>query len=468
MTTMTTSTVRRLTASVLVFLAVATALTPTGGCGRGSTDDDGTIRLQVWVSYNNEELPVFEEITRQFVSAWNAAHADRPIAIKPSQVPFGGLLPKLKTACQTHTTPDICRVDCAHVVPLAFGHAVVALDELEPFKQHYRSLDEVRKEYVEAAIDSNVVRVKRDGSWVTHLYGLPDVTNCVCLFRNLAIFREAADELRAVGLSPDRAPRTWDELIAYGKVLSNPEKKIYAFAMDNSLWWTLPFFNCWGANFLDVQDGRLTCRLDDDDAVRALQFKVDLYQRRYDVAGRSVRIEAGAWIPGAIAKDTGFINGKYAMIMTGPWNVKNFREAGIQFDVNMIPEGPDGSSSNVGGTNLVVFKSCRHPDIAYEYIKHVTSTASQALWCNKLSQIPTVHAAFGQVDTDGKPDLFTFFRQIVKAKARPQVPNYEQLEEIINPEMELALKGDKTAQQALSSAVERINREVLRPINDAR
>ncbi len=435
------------------------------GCGRKSESNDGVVRLSVWVSYNNEEMPIFNELTKKFVAKWNSEH-DQQIAIKPSQVPFGGLLPKLKTACQTHTTPDICRVDCAHVVPLAFGQALVPLDTLKPFKDKFRSIEQLRSLFVEAAIDSNIINVRREGKWVEHLFGLPDRTNCVCLFRNRSMFREKASELRAVGLSPDRAPKTWDEMIEYGKVLA--DKGEYAFAMDNSLWWSLPFFNSWGADFLNIEKGHFTCVLDREEAIEALQFKADLYQKKYDFGGRKVQVEAGAWRPGAISKDTGFINGMYAMIMTGPWNVKTFRDAGLDFDVNLVPAGPAGSSSNVGGSNLVVFKSCKHPEIAYEYIKFVTNAESQTQWCNALSQIPTILAAFKTVSTEGKPALAAFFDQIVKAKARPRVPNYDQLEEIINPEMALALKGNKTPKQALSDAVKRINKEVLAQINKAK
>ena len=446
--------------SILLSLSLCSS-----ACLEQEREERKGIHLDVWVTYNNEELPLFQELTEEFVRKWNEEEEEE-ISIKVSQVPFGGLLPKIKTACQTHTTPDICRVDCAHVVPLAYGQAIVALDELESFANDYEDIEDIRKDFVQAAIDSNIIRVKEDEQWRQHLFGLPDRTNCVCLFRNLSIFREQAAELRRVGLAPERAPRTWEELIEYGKVLSSRDGQ-YGFAMDNSLWWTLPFFNCWGAEFLEIEDGRFDCVLDRPEAVEALTFKANLYQREYPISQGRVRVEAGAWRPGAISKDTGFINGMYAMIMTGPWNLKTFRDAGLDFDVNLIPQGPDGSSSNVGGSNLVVFKSCPYPEIAYRYLSYVTNVESQTRWCNALDQVPTIRAAFDKVDTSDKPALRTFLSQILKAKARPRVPNYDQLEEIINPEMELALGGKKSPKKALKDAVERINEEVLAPLNEA-
>jgi ABC-type glycerol-3-phosphate transport system substrate-binding protein len=454
------------------------------GCGSSQNNSNSKlIELSTWVSYNNDEMGLFSELTDEFVKDWNSKNPDKQIAIRASQVPFGGLLPKLKTACQTHTTPDICRVDCAHVVPLAFGHAVYPLDELETFRNEYKSIDEMKELYVAAAIDSNIIRVRRGNDWETHVFGLPDTTNCVALFRNKSMFMENSKRLKKAGLDPHRAPKTWDELIEYGKIISTPpssEEKRYGFAMDNSLWWSLPFFNSWGAEFLVRKDGKFTCLLDSQKSIDALTFKVNLYQQTYNSnsnqlsssglekdGSEKVRVEAGAWIPGAITKDTGFTNGMYAMIMSGPWNVQSFTRAGINFEVSLLPEGPEGSSSNVGGTNLVVFKSCKYPEIAYQYIKFITSVKTQVRWCTALSQIPTMKEAFKLVSVDDKPALKTFYEQILKAKARPRVPSYEQLEGIINPEMELALKGSKTPKQALTDAVARINVEVLGPLNDA-
>ena len=190
----------------------------------------------------------------------------------------------------------------------------------------------MRSRYVAAAIDSNIIRVRRARDWKNHVFGIPDTTNCVALFRNKSLFMESAKSLRAAGLDPHRAPRTWDELVKYGAVLSTTsshESRRYGFAMDNSLWWSLPFFNCWGSDFLIRKDGKFTCLLDSKKPVEALSFKVGLYQDLHSKPGTNekVRVEAGAWIPGAISKDTGFTNGMYAMIMTGPWNVRTFTRA---------------------------------------------------------------------------------------------------------------------------------------------
>lgn len=225
--------------------------------------------------------------------------------------------------------------------------------------------------------------------------------------------------------------------------------KVYGFAMRNTLWWTFPFFNTYGATF--IEDGK--CILNQKPGVDALTLKVDLYNKH--------KVEAGAWQAGAIGPDTGFLNEKYAMIFDGPWDVKRFKDAGLNFGVALVPEGPAGTSTNVGGTNMVVFNNSKNPYWAARFLEFMVSPEIQEIWCNKLEQIPVNLKAYDRIDTVNKPFLKVFMEQMKHAKPRPQILDYSELEEIINPQMEAAIKGEKTVQQALDKAVETIEEKIL-------
>ncbi|MCK9224072.1 MAG: extracellular solute-binding protein [Candidatus Muirbacterium halophilum] len=227
-------------------------------------------------------------------------------------------------------------------------------------------------------------------------------------------------------------------------------QNIYGFAMRNTLWWTFPFFNTFDAEFID-ENGK--CVLNNNNGVKALQYKVNLYTK--------YGVEAGAWQAGAIGPDTGFLNEKYAMIIDGPWDVQRFKDAGLNFGVALIPEGPAGSSTNVGGTNMVVFRGAKNPYWAAKFLEFLASPDIQAYWCNKLEQIPVNLKAYKMVNTEEKPFLKVFMEQMKYAKPRPNILNYSDLEEIINPQMEAALKGQKTVEQALTDATVRIEEEIL-------
>lgn len=433
------------------------------GCGTVDRAPHGVVRLTLWETYNEQEHATFLEIRDAWVKLKREQGVE--VQLEVSRVPFDGLLPKLKSSCLTGTTPDICRVDYAHVVPMAYGNAIWELDTVAGLGA--ADLDRLRDEYVPAAIDSCLLNLRRKGKLERHLYGYPDQTNCVALFYNKALFAKAADRMRVAGLDPTRPPATWEEFVKYGVALTDPKGGTYGCALDNTLWWTLPFLNTFGAEILRQDaNGFFTCTLDEPAAIDAFALRADLSLKKHEIAGALTPIEAGAWIPGAVSKDQGFLTGRYAMAFSGPWHLDTFRKGKDEFGVGLVPKGPSGTSSTVGGTNMVVFKSCAQPRLANDFLTYLTSEAVQKSWCSKLGQIPVRPKIFDQVDVGPKPELKVFFEQMKTAKARPPVPNYDKLEEITNAQMDLALQGKKSPKDALTDAAAKVNAEVLQALRE--
>lgn len=386
---------------------------------------DGRSILTFWHTYNDTE----EKHLRDIITAWEAQNASW--SIRPVRIPFDGHKPKLRTALTVGHGPDMARVDWSFVCELARKNAVVNLDDL--------GFLDIKEQYVKAPRDTNLI----DG----HFYGLPDQTTGVALFYNRKLFRDA-------GLDPDVPPRTWDEFVDFGKKLTNQTDGIYAFAMENTLWWTLPFFNTFGARLIG-DDGK-TCLLDKKEAIEALTFKASLFSQH--------KIEAGAWRAGSISPEQGFVNGKYAMIFMGPWNLPKFRDlqksGQIDFGVGLIPAGPKGTSSNVGGTNVVIFKDKPNAKVCYDFLTFFTNASNQAVWCKALNQIPVNLGAYDKVTFDD-PYLMTFMEQMKHAVSNPIVTSYELLEDVVNPEMEAVLSGQKKAVEALEQAARKVEQRVL-------
>ncbi len=423
-------------------IACQSALTPTANS------------LTLWVTYNPQEYEVFKEIAEDFQKDYLKKNG-KALHLNLQRIPYDGLMPRLKYACLAGATPDICRVDNAWPLTLAYGKSLIALDSLPNFKS---TIDELAQEYVPAAIDSNIIDIKTDsGTWEKHLYGIPDQTNCVALFWNKELFRQSATELRKVGLDPERAPRDWDEFVKYAQILTIKENKQYGFGMFNSLWWSMPFFNTFGAQFVRKDsNGKYICTLDEPAAQQALQFMTDLY-KKYGV-------EAGAWRTGSINPEQGFLNGKYAMILSGPWNLKRF--SNIDFGVSLVPAGPAGTSSNVGGQNLVIFRTCKNPEAALDFLRYFSSEEIQVRWSELLGQIPVNIRAFDKVDTSQRPQLAVFMQQLKTARPSPKIPRMDVVEEkIMGPALQLAMQGDKSVEQALKDSAKEINKDFLSLIN---
>ena len=375
------------------------------GCSKWRSD-----KFTCWVNYNDEEFALFSQLVEEYQTSTEQE-------LKIERIPFAGTEQKILTALATNTIPDFARVDVAFLVPLAKKGAISSLDT-------FPEIERVKEELVLAGIQSAIIDEK--------LFCIPDQVTCVALFYNRKLFEE-------VGL-PDRTPSNWDEFIQFGKKLTNPETGIYGFGMRNTLWWTLPIIYTYGSDFLI--DGK--CALTDKNTLEAIKLKTAFYTDE--------KIEAGAWRSGSVDPDMGFQSDKYAMVLNGPWKIRTLVDTGIDFGVGLIPEGPSGTATNIGGTQMVVFKKSKHQKQAVEFLNWLTSAEIQTRWANELGQLPVNTLSLEQVDTVNHPYLKTFAKQLKTAHPRPPVMNYGDIENAVNPEMELVLSGKKTPEEAMADA----------------
>ncbi|MCD4691235.1 extracellular solute-binding protein, partial [bacterium] len=211
---------------------------------------------------------------------------------------------------------------------------------------------------------------------------------------------------------------------------------------------SLPFFYTYGADLLS--DDGTRCILNSPEAIEAFQLKVDMFA----VHG----IEGGAWRAGGIQGDVGFQNGRYAMILNGPWAVESLKRTGIDFGVGLIPAGPVGSHTNVGGNNLVIFRSSKRPKLAAEFLMFVANEENQRNWALTLGQIPVNTKAMDAITSEDHPYLATFVEQMRTAIPRPPTPRYPEIENLFIPEMQAALDGTKSVEDALNTAVTEVDK----------
>lgn len=408
-------------------------------CKRLSHKTDVVKEIVLWETYNEEEHQVFKKIVEMF------EHRNPNIKIKVQRLPWSGHQSKLLVAMISHTAPDIARIDIGWMPRLVKSGSLYDLTDFGGL--------ELAKKLVPAAVGSCIYPEAFfvEGSSLTklHIFGIPDQTTGVALFYNKEIFKKFG--IKTV-------PTTWQEFIEVGKQLTrdtNNDGKpdIFGFGMWGGLWWSFPFFNTFGVEFVDE-----TCRycvLEDskENFINALSLMKKLYDEK---------IEAGAWITGAINPDIGFMNGMYAMIFTGPWNVKRFKDAKINFGITLIPRGPKGTSTNVGGTNMVVLRHTKYPYECYKFLEFLVSKEVQKFWCEQLGQIPVNLEVLPEIDFSKHPEIKIFAEQMKYAKPRPKVLDYDLLEEIMSTEIYSYLTGQKTAEAVFYSAKEKIETQLLK------
>jgi len=374
------------------------------------------VQLTFWQTHNAEETATLKDIIADF----EKAHPN--VKIKMDTVAFAEAQTKFKTAAKAGQAPDCFRCEVAWTAEMA------DLGYLTPLDDYLTAAD--KASYLDMPMR---VAQYQDETW-----GLPQVTDCLALLYNKRILKEA-------GVEP---PRSMDELVEVGKKITNPEKKVYAFAYPaNDSYFMLPFIWAFGGGLIDEKTGEIL--IANEGSVRGLQFMLDL-RNKYKIVPPTFDI----------ANDYNnqledFKGGRIAMIFMGPWATANiltgseFKNNPSNLGVAMLPSGPAGSGSPIGGHCYVVSASCKNPDIAFYFLDWINSAKNQVRFTVRNNLLPTHREAYEMPEVKSNELVQAFRKQLDVARARPVIPAGAGLFPPLTQAYQDALRGAKSPKEAL-------------------
>jgi multiple sugar transport system substrate-binding protein len=408
----------------LAAVAALLALAASAAVARSSPKAK-TTTITFWHAYaENSSAPEMQRLTKIVIPRFEKLHPD----IKVNQVPFsyGNLQQKLTTSVAGGTLPDLIRADLAWVPQYAKLGAFAQLDRLMPdFKQ-------LAKAVYPGSLATNYYK--------GHYYGLPLDTNTRVQMYN----RQA---LASAGISSP--PTTFAQLRDDATKLKS--KGVYLFADGGTGGWNvLPWIWSGGGSLTNSTFTRATGYLNSPKSVAAVQLLADLYK---DGAIPSLIVGN----TGALGTEDGLAQGKYATILDGPWMFPIFAKAYPSFHLEtaLVPAGPGGSVSVVGGEDIVLTQSSSHKAAAEQFIRFMLSP-----W----AQTQMAHAGQMSVRTDVARQLTKinayygiFMRQLRTARPRTPSPNWPKIDTVLGNAVANAIKGSESTQQALTDAAKEID-----------
>jgi len=288
-------------------------------------------------------------------------------------------------------------------------------------------------------------------------WGIPFQRSTIVMFWNKDAFKEA-------GLDPEKAPDTWDELVADGGKLTKRD------ASGNVSQWGVEIpstgFPYWLFQGLTTaNDVRLMNQagsatyFDKSAVVQALQYWVDL-SRKYKIQPEGT-IE---W--GTTPKD--FFERKTAIMWTSTGNLTNVRaNAKFPFGVAMLP-AHQGRGSPTGGGNFYLFKKMTDEEraAAFKFVKWITSPERAADWGIATGYVAVRPDAW---DTPTMKKYVADFPaaavardQLKYAAAELSTHDNQRVTKALNDGLQAALTGTKTPQQAMTDAQQEAAR-ILKP-----
>ena len=366
------------------FVAGGVVLAATlSGCSGGSGDDTSSeppATLTVWVDANRVEE--MEDIAAEF-------EADKGIEVELVQKEYG----------------DVMREDFIQQVPTGEGPDIMVggNDWLGQLAQNGvvapLELGDAAANFPEVAI--------RAMSYEGVTYGLPVSLENIALVRNTAL--------------ADSTPATWDELVAKGQAVVASGAAQYPVLIpsdpvDSDPYHLYPLQTSYGAPLFGTnEDGSYN----PEDLLIGSEGGNEFAAKLIEWGADGV---INTNITGDIARDE-FAAGKSPYMLSGPWNLPVFQEAGIDYAIEAIPQaGPEAPTPFVGVQGFFVSAQSKNALAANEFVvNYIGSEDAQLALYEAGGRPPALLSAF-EVAAATNPDVSAYGEVGLTGVPMPAIP----------------------------------------------
>lgn len=387
-------------------------------CGTAA-GEDRTVTLRFW------GLGREGEVVAQMIPAFERENPN--IRVRVQQIPWTAAHEKLLTAQVGGSTPDVAQLGNTWVPEFAAIHALAPLAGMIA-----QSRTVSRDAYFPGIWDTNVI--------ADTVFGIPWYVDTRLIFYRKDILADAGY---------DAIPQSWAGwLEAMRAVKKNVGKDRYAIYLPTNEWTQPVVFGMQNGSSLLRDNGRFGA-FSQPDFRAAFDFYLSMYreglaplQGLYDVANPYQE----------------FARGYFAMWITGPWNMDQFKTrlpADMQDKWATAPlPGPTGASSGTstaGGASLVMFRNSPHPRAAWQLIEFLSRPEQQVRFYKLTGSLPARKEAWEQSNLAADVYARAFWTQLQRVRALPAVPEIESIMSRIIEHSETAIRGGATAEEALKA-----------------
>lgn len=401
--------------------AVAVALT---GCGRAADsassaaatvdDSPATGTIEFWAGgADGESLP-------GLLTAFEKANPD--VKVNVTQIPEGDFDAKLTAAIAAGNVPDMVYLYSQTQASMLATDAFAAVPDglVDPSSFFASMWDTVQYQGAAHAVP-----------WYTYAQAL--------YYR-----KDLAD---AAGV---QAPKTWADYATFAKALQGQGVK---YGIGLSAEWnkyTAQQFNDFsrqaGGSLISADQKRWT--IDTPENRKALELFSSLFTDGYSTPDGPTFLDTTPWIT----------NGQIGAYMNGPWfpgfldeaNGKGWSDA--HMGVALLPAGPAGSTSALGGGSLAVLKDAANADAAWKLVRWMSQPETQVTWYKTFGNLPAVESAWQDPAIADNPWLSVIKEAIPLGATVPGVPGWSEVAAMLGQELERAARGQATPAQVLADA----------------
>lgn len=375
-------------------------------------------------STGSDKLEALEHLIEVFES-------ENPgIEVNYTTADFGSYFTKLQTDFAAGTAADVFELNYENFVTFASRGTLL---DLGAYMEASANVSEAT--FYPAALDAFSFEGKQ--------LGLPITFSTVMLIYNKDLFD-------AAGVEYPTDDWTWDDVIAAGKAITDPAKRVWGISQPVQFW---EFYKvaAQAGGGLSVSP---TVRIDTPENLAAAHYLVDKVTVDHIMP-------TDAEMSGVGDIDL-FLNQQLGMIVTGIWMFDQFvNEADFDWDVAVEPGGAK-KATHFFSNAAVVASTSKAPEAAYKWVEFLASnpevvkTRIETNWELSALSLEQADALASYLAKPVPANREAVFRSLQYAVNPPVVENQPQLQDIINQELEAARLGTKSVEQALADAQKRV------------
>lgn len=383
------------------------------------------VTLTFWHTYN-EDSSENKMLTQTLIPMFEAKFPNIKVESVTKQWP--DFMRDLTTQIAAGVAPDLIRSDIVWVPQLADMGALVPLDSAMP------DFNELKDLMFPGPLSTNL--------WKGTYYGLPLDTNTKVWIYNPDMYAKAGIQ---------NPPANISDLLGECQAFKAAYPNAYFLAStDVSAWSITPWIWSMGGDILSPDLTTASGYLNGPKTVAAYEQYLKLFQEGCIaplVLGDGEDAYAG------LAKDL------YASRDDGPWTypIVSSQAEGKKLAAVLFPAGEAGSIDVVGGEDINLFKQSKHPEEAMEFIRFMVSEEAQL----KMAEVGVMPVLSSLAEADAiknHPTFPIFMQQLKTSKARPSLPQWNEIDAIIGDAGQRILREEMTSQQSLDQAAAEIDK----------
>lgn len=240
----------------------------------------------------------------------------------------------------------------------------------------------------------------------------------------------------------DKSPKTMEEVVEIGK------DKGFIFDVAN-FYPSYGFIAANGGYVYKNNNGTLDPKdigLNNEGAIKGYQFLQDLV-----VKDKLIPVD----MTGDIASGE-FSSGKVAFYISGPWDVKSFKDSGLNFGVVKMPTlNGNEVKSFMGVQTAFVSEKSKNKELAWDLTKYLAEHTSQIL-LDTGNRIPVLKSVVQSEEFAKNEYMLQFAEQAKVAQPMPNIPEVQAMWIPAGENIRLLMNGQLTPKECADLTVEQI------------